>query len=177
MSYNFNEVVLVTEKDEEVGTMEKMEAHEKGLLHRAFSIFVFNEQHQLLLHQRAAHKYHSGGLWTNTCCSHPAAGETLEEATHRRLQEEMGFDCPLQPAFFFTYQAKLDHGLTEHELDHVFIGTYNDAPKLNPEEVMAYKYISIDELQKDMEEHPEKYTEWFKICFTPAWEFYQKNYM
>ncbi|MEM7511533.1 MAG: isopentenyl-diphosphate Delta-isomerase [Bacteroidota bacterium] len=177
MSYNFNEVVLVTEQDEEVGTMEKMEAHEKGLLHRAFSIFVFNDQHQLLLHQRAAHKYHSGGLWTNTCCSHPAAGEPLEEATHRRLQEEMGFDCPLQPAFFFTYQAKLDHGLTEHELDHVFIGTYNEAPKLNPEEVMAYKYVSIDELQNDMKEHPEKYTEWFKICFVPAWEFYQKNYM
>lgn len=177
MAYNFNQVVLVTEQDEEVGTMEKMEAHEKGLLHRAFSIFVFNDQHELLLQQRAAQKYHSGSLWTNTCCSHPAAGEPLLEAAHRRLQEEMGFDCPLQKAFFFTYKAQLDHGLTEHELDHVFIGTYNQPPILNPEEVMAYKYVSIETLMADMSASPERYTEWFKICFEPAKKFYQTQFM
>lgn len=159
------QVILVDEKDNEKGLMEKMEAHQKGLLHRAFSVFVFNSQNELLLQKRAINKYHSGGLWTNTCCSHPRKGESVEEAAHRRLKEEMGFDCDLKKAFEFIYKKKLDKGLTEHELDHVFIGHYNISPEINTQEVSEWKYISIKEIDNELTQRPEQYTEWFKICY------------
>ncbi len=158
-------VILVDEQDNALGLMEKMEAHEKGLLHRAFSVFILNDQKQILLQQRAHSKYHSGGLWTNTCCSHPRDGETNLEAAHRRLQEEMGFDCPVEKILDFVYRAELDHGLTEHEFDHVFIGTYNDDPVINPEEVASFKWMDLEELKDDIKNRPEIYTEWFKIIF------------
>lgn len=157
-------VILVDENDNQVGLMEKMEAHEKGLLHRAFSVFLFNAQGEMLLHQRALSKYHSGGLWTNACCSHPRDNETTIAAAHRRLEEEMGFDCEIEEVFHFVYKSKLDNDLTEHELDHVFIGQYEGEITPNPEEVESYKYISIPALSKDVKENPENYTEWFKIC-------------
>lgn len=158
-------VILVNEHDTELGLMEKMEVHEKGLLHRAFSIFVLNEKNQLLLQQRAFHKYHSGGLWTNTCCSHPRQGETNEQAAHRRLMEEMGFDCKLEHVLEFTYKAVLDKGMTEHEYDHVFVGHYNSNPNINPDEAQAFAWQNLGDITKDMEAHPKKYTEWFKIIF------------
>jgi isopentenyl-diphosphate delta-isomerase len=158
-------VILVDENDNKLGLMEKMEAHEKGVLHRAFSVFVFNDKGELLLQQRALDKYHSGGLWTNTCCSHPRDGESVEEAAHRRLQEEMGFDCKLEKKFHFIYKRELDKGLTEHELDHVFFGIYNDAPNINTDEVASYKFVDMHTLKTDMQNNPHLYTEWFKICF------------
>lgn len=158
-------VILVDQQDNEIGTMEKMEAHEKGLLHRAFSVFVFNDQGEMMLQQRALHKYHSGGLWTNTCCSHPRSGESVLEASHRRLQEEMGFDCELSKKFSFVYHAKLDNELTEHEYDHVVFGQFNDSPKINPDEVADWKFMSIEEVKADIQKQPKLYTEWFKIAF------------
>lgn len=157
-------VVLVDENDNELGVMEKMEAHEKGVLHRAFSVFTFNSSGELMLQRRALTKYHSGGLWTNTCCSHPREGESALDAAHRRLVEEMGFDCELNKAFDFIYKKELDKGLTEHELDHVFIGRFDGEPSINPEEVHEYKYMALDELQADISSNPDQYTEWFKIC-------------
>lgn len=158
-------VILVNEQDEPIGEMEKMEAHEKGLLHRAFSVFIFNEKNELLLQKRASSKYHSGGLWSNSCCSHPRKGETVVEAGTRRLIEEMGFSVPLEAVFSFIYKAELDNSLTEHELDHVLIGRYNDGPIINLDEVEDWKYIDLDSLSDDMKNHPEIYTEWFKIIF------------
>ncbi len=158
-------VVLVTENDEELGLMEKQQAHIAGLLHRAFSVFIFNSKGELLLQQRASDKYHSPALWTNTCCSHPRENETYLEAAHRRLQEEMGFDCELEPKFHFIYKAKLDENLFEHELDHVFTGQFDGKIQINPEEVSAYKWISMDELIADMDSNPGQYTVWFKIIF------------
>lgn len=159
------EVILVDDQDRPIGTMEKMEAHEKGLLHRAFSIFVFNSDDELLLHQRAFGKYHSGGLWTNTCCSHPRPGETVLEAGHRRLMEEMGMTCDLEERFSFVYRSELDKGLIEHELDHVIFGISDELPVLNPEEVAAYRYASLEEISEEMRDDPDLFTEWFKICF------------
>ena len=158
-------VVLVDQDDQKLGLMEKQQAHVAGLLHRAFSVFVFNSNGELMIQQRAASKYHSPTLWTNTCCSHPRDNETYEQAAHRRLKEEMGFDCDLEFKFSFIYKAHLDNNLTEHELDHVFIGTYNDEPKLNPEEVMAYRWFDLMDLKKDIEKNPQNYTAWFKIIF------------
>lgn len=158
-------VILVNEHDTKLGLMEKMEAHEKGLLHRAFSVFVLNNKNELLLQQRAFHKYHSGGLWTNTCCSHPRQGETNEQAAHRRLKEEMGFDCKLEHVLEFTYKAVLDKGMTEHEYDHVFVGHYNSNPHINPDEAQAFAWRNLGDINKDMEAQPEQYTEWFKIIF------------
>ncbi len=158
-------VILVDERDNKLGLMEKMEAHEKGLLHRAFSVFVVNSSGELMMQQRALHKYHSGGLWTNTCCSHPRDGETTEEAAHRRLQEEMGFDCEIRKMFHFIYKAELDLGMTEHELDHLYIGFYNGIPQLNKEEAADWKWMSIEEVEADLVERPQNYTEWFKIIF------------
>ena len=158
-------VILVNEQDEPIGQMEKMEAHEKGVLHRAFSAFIFNDKNELLLQKRASSKYHSGGLWSNSCCSHPRDGESAVQAGERRLTEEMGFTVPVEAVFSFIYKAELDHGLTEHELDHVLIGRYNDAPNINPEEVEDWKYVNLDELSADMKQYPENYTEWFKIVF------------
>lgn len=158
-------VILVNERDEQLGLMPKMEAHEKGLLHRAFSVFLFNPEGELLLQQRALGKYHSPGLWTNTCCSHQRHGETSLEAGKRRLMEEMGIDCELQEAFSFIYKASFENGLTEHELDHVLVGTFAGDPNPDPKEVEDFKWLSIDELKVDMERHPENYTAWFKIIF------------
>ncbi len=163
------QVILVNEKDEPIGLMNKMEAHKKALLHRAFSVFIFNDDNKLMLQQRAAEKYHSPLLWANTCCSHQRDGESNLDAGKRRLQEEMGFACTLQENFSFIYKAPFDNGLTEHELDHVMTGTYNDKPIINPEEVAAYKWMSLDDIRKDIEIQPEIYTEWFKIIFK---EFY-----
>lgn len=163
-------VVLVDENDVVQGTMEKMEAHEKGLLHRAFSVFIFNKKGEMLLQQRAFSKYHSGGLWTNACCSHPREGESYSDAAHRRLMEEMGFDCELDEAFHFIYKKELDKGLTEHELDHVFIGEYEGEIDFNKDEVNTYQYISKEALLEDLKVHPENYTEWFKICLNEVLE-------
>lgn len=163
------------EQDNQIGTEEKMEAHRKGKLHRAFSIFVFNNKNEMLLQQRAIKKYHSGGLWTNTCCSHPRPDEDISKAAHRRLGEEMGFDTELDEAFSFTYFADLDKGLKEHEYDHVFIGKYDGNINPNPDEVESFKWISMDVLKQDIEENPKEYTEWFKISILRVLEFYNKN--
>lgn len=158
-------VVLIDEQDTPLGLMEKQQAHVAGLLHRAFSVFVFNSKNELLLQQRAAEKYHSPSLWTNSCCSHPRENETYEEAAHRRLQEELGFDCEVEEKFHFIYKAKLGEQLYEHELDRVFVGYYEGEMNINPEEVKAVKWISMVDLIADMKEHPENYTAWFKIIF------------
>lgn len=164
MSEPMEHVILVNAADEPVGTMEKMEAHEKGVLHRAFSVFLFNVEGHLLLHQRALSKYHSGGLWTNTCCSHPRPGESVLDAAHRRLMEEMGMAADLSEAFSFLYRAELDHGMIEHELDHVVLGEAVAMPVPNPEEVEAYRFVELEALQDEVAAHPERFTEWFKIC-------------
>ncbi len=158
-------VILVNEKDEPVGTMEKLEAHQKGLLHRAFSVFVINDEGQMLLQQRAAGKYHSGGLWTNTCCSHQLPGEETSVAAHRRLEEEMGFDCPLEEIFSFTYRAELDNGLTENEFDHVLLGRYNGPVHPDAGEVQAYRYLSLNDIRSQLATAPQQYTHWFHIAF------------
>ncbi len=156
-------VVLVDVNDNQTGIMEKMKAHEEGLLHRAFSVLLFNENEELLLQKRALHKYHSGGLWTNTCCSHPRPGEAVKEAAERRLQEEMGISCRLTKLFDFLYKASFENGLTEHEIDHVFAGRFSGAPVLNKEEAIEWKYISIAALNTAIAEDPASYTPWFKI--------------
>ncbi|UWG96670.1 isopentenyl-diphosphate Delta-isomerase [Dehalobacter sp. DCM] len=157
-------VILVDEQDREVGIMEKMEAHRQGLRHRAFSIFVFNDKHELLIHKRAATKYHSEDLWTNTCCSHPRPGEDLMSAATRRLMEEMGFTCPLKEIFVFQYTVALDKEMTENEIDHVFIGEYNRDPVPNPDEVSDYQWIRLDQLADQVRKKPEEYTYWFAIA-------------
>jgi len=164
-------VILVDEADNVVGEMEKMEAHRKGVLHRAFSVFVLDSTNRLLLQRRALGKYHSPGLWTNTCCSHPRAGESVLQAAHRRLYEEMGFDCPLDSVFSFIYRAKFDNGLTEHELDHVLIGFSDEIPQLNFEEVHEYKSMSLTEVAEDIRANPEEYTVWFRIAFDKVVEY------
>jgi len=158
------EVILVNEQDHPVGTMEKMEAHRIGVLHRAFSVFIFNRQGEMMLQQRAFSKYHSPGLWTNACCSHPRDGETVIQAGIRRLHEEMGFTTPLEKIFDFIYKADVGKGLTEHELDHVLVGRFDDTPQLNPEEVADWKWISLEALQMKMIESPEEFTVWFRIA-------------
>ena len=157
------QVILVNEADEPVGLMEKMAAHEQGHLHRAFSVFIFNAHGETLLQQRAFSKYHSGGLWTNTCCSHPRPGESNLDAANRRLQEEMGISAGLEEQFWFIYRAELDKGLTEHELDHVFTGHFDGEPKPNPDEVAGWKWMSMEDFQADVEQNPDRYTAWFKI--------------
>ena len=158
-------VVLVDENDHEIGTMEKQAAHIEPHLHRAFSIFIFNTKGELLLQQRALSKYHSPGLWTNTCCSHPRDGETLAEATSRRLWEEMGMTCEMHEVYTFIYKAPVGQGLTEHEFDHVWIGQSDEEPNVNRDEVESWKYMSLNDLKEDLLLHPENYTEWFKITF------------
>ncbi|NVP17279.1 isopentenyl-diphosphate Delta-isomerase [Candidatus Gracilibacteria bacterium] len=154
-------IIIVDEFDNQIGVGEKMEVHEKALLHRAFSILVFNSKGELMLQQRDLSKYHSGGLWTNTCCSHPRENETLENAIHRRLQEEMGFDTELTKKTQFIYKAVLDKGLTEHEYLHVYKGFYDDEPKLNREEAMDYRWISTNDLKLDIQKNKQNYTAWF----------------
>lgn len=159
------EVILVTEKDEQIGTMPKMEAHEKAKLHRAFSVFIMNDKGETMLQQRAAQKYHSPLLWTNTCCSHQRVGETNIEAGRRRLQEEMGFKADLKELFSFIYKAPFDNGLTEHELDHVMMGYYHGVPKINPDEVADFKWMKPEDIKNDIAKNPHQYTIWFKIIF------------
>lgn len=158
-------VILVDEKDNALGTMEKMEAHEKGVLHRAFSVIILNNKGEMLLQQRALHKYHSGGLWTNACCSHPRPGETIVEAGRRRLSEEMGFQTDLEVKTHFIYKASFDNGLTEHELDYVLYGNYDSDPKINPEEVNAFMWMPINDLKISIANNPHLYTFWFRELF------------
>jgi len=169
------QVILVNEKDEPIGLMNKIEAHEKAVLHRAFSVFVLNDKNEVLLQQRAHHKYHSPLLWTNTCCSHQRAGETNIEAGKRRLDEEMGLTTDLKELFHFIYKAPFDNGLTEHELDHVMIGYSNDAPKINPEEVESWKWMKIEAIKDDMIKNPTIYTVWFKIIFDQFYHYLEKH--
>lgn len=163
--------MLVNEMDEETGTMEKMEAHRKALLHRAFSVFIFNSKGEMLLQKRALKKYHSGGLWTNACCSHPRPGEDTMQAAVRRLKEEMGFTTGIKKIFAFTYKTGFDNGLTEHEYDHVFSGIYENEIKPDENEVSEYCYKSMEEIKSLLQSHPSKFTEWFKIAF-PKMELY-----
>ncbi len=164
-------VVLVDEKDVQIGLMPKLEAHEKALLHRAFSVFILNDKNEIMLQQRAAGKYHSPLLWTNTCCSHQRENETNIEAGKRRLQEEMGFSVPLKELFSFIYKAPFDNGLTEHEFDHVMIGYYNEPPVVNSEEVESWKWMTIEAIKEDMQKHTQLYTEWFKIIFDKFYHY------
>ena len=159
------EVILVDELDNSIGTMEKIEAHEKALLHRAFSVFIFNNNGEMLLQQRAISKYHSGGLWTNSCCSHPKPNEITVDAAMRRLKEEMGFETNLVKVFDFIYKAPFSNGLTEHEFDHVYIGLYDGEINADPEEVANYAYISLDKIEQLLIHVPSNYTEWFKIAY------------
>lgn len=158
-------VILVDEHDQPTGTMEKMEAHRQGLLHRAFSVFVLNEHQEMLLQQRAPHKYHSGGLWTNACCSHPMPGELVDAAAHRRLGEELGIDCYLTPLFSFSYRTDFDNGLTEHEFDHVLLGHYSGPVTPDPEEVASYRYLSFPEIDQLLESMPAAFTSWFHLAY------------
>ncbi len=158
-------VILVEENDKVLGEMEKMEAHLNGLLHRAISVFIINSKGEWLIHQRAFNKYHSNGLWTNTCCSHPYPEETSVDAANRRLMQEMGMKAPLQEIFAFTYKEELDNQLTEHELDRVFIGLCDDKPEPNADEVSNWKYINFEELKTDVKNNPENYTVWFKKIY------------
>ena len=163
-------VILVNENDEKIGLMPKMEAHKKAILHRAFSVFVFNDKNELMLQQRAQDKYHSPGLWTNTCCSHQRDGESNIEAGIRRLQEEMGFETELKEVGSFIYKAPFDNGLTEHEYDHIMVGYYNQDPMVNPAEVASFKWMPLDDVKVDIACHPDLYTEWFKIIFDKFYE-------
>ena len=156
-------VILVDENDNEIGTEEKIQAHKDAKLHRAFSIYVYNPKGQLLLQKRAAKKYHCRSLWSNTCCGHPRKSETVEQAVHRRLKEEMGFECELTKKFQFIYKSPFKNGLTEHEFLHVFTGTYNEDPKINPEEADDFRWINMDELKQDIQNNPENYTPWFRM--------------
>jgi isopentenyl-diphosphate delta-isomerase len=170
------QVILVDTNDSEVGVMEKMEAHKQALLHRAFSVFLFNKQGKMLLQQRAFSKYHSPGLWTNTCCSHPRPGETLDHAVTRRLQEEMGIEATVTKAFDFIYKAALPNELSEHEFDHVYIGQYDGEVMPNPLEVGNFVYQSIEEVKSNLESHPDKYTVWFQIAFPKVAQWYEINF-
>jgi isopentenyl-diphosphate delta-isomerase len=159
-----NDVIVVNEKDEWMGTMEKMEAHINGTLHRAFSVFILNDSAELLLQQRAAGKYHSAGLWSNTCCSHPMPAESTLAAAHRRLKEEMGFDCELKPLFKLRYKAVVGD-LIENEYDHIYIGKYNGPVTMNTEEVQNFKFLSLDLLEQELTAHPSNYTAWLLLAF------------
>ncbi len=168
-------VVLVDLNDQPIGTMGKMEAHEKALLHRAFSIFVMNSKKELLIQQRAFGKYHSPGLWTNTCCSHQREGESNLDAGNRRLMEEMGMAVPMEELFTFIYKASFDNGLTEHELDHVMVGFSDEDPKINIDEVAAFKWMHINAVKEDLENNPNDYTVWFAIIFNRFYQHIQKK--
>lgn len=163
-----DQVILVDSNDTEIGVGGKMQVHREGQLHRAFSVFLFNSRNELLLHQRAKEKYHSAGLWTNTCCSHPRPGEAIEDAAKRRLGEEMGINAELTKLFHFTYRAELEDGLTEHEFDHVFIGRFDGIPIPDPAEVADWKYLDIPAIERELETDPHRYTSWFRICFGEA---------
>ena len=165
-------VILVDEQDNELGLMEKMQAHKEGKLHRALSIFIFNSKKQLLLQKRASNKYHSANLWTNTCCSHPRKNETVTAAANRRLQEEMGMDCELTELFQFSYRHEFENGLIENEYDHVLMGISDELPMPNPVEVGGFRYIDPDVLILELFEQPDQYTAWFKLCLEQVLEIY-----
>ena len=167
-------LILVDENDKQMGTMGKMEVHRKGLLHRAFSVFIINEKNELLLQQRALSKYHSPSLWTNTCCSHQHEGETSTQAAKRRLNQEMGIKTSLEFLFSFIYKAEFENGLIEHEYDHVFIGRSNQNPKVDKSEVESWKWVSLDLILKDIEINQDKYTVWFKIIFKRFYNYIKK---
>jgi isopentenyl-diphosphate Delta-isomerase len=168
-------VILVDINDKPIGFMNKMEAHEKAVLHRAFSVFILNSKNEIMLQQRASHKYHSPLLWTNTCCSHQREGETNIQAGKRRLFEEMGFEVQLTELFHFIYKAPFDNGLTEHELDHVMIGRFENEPNINPEEVASWKWMDIDAIKQDMVVNPSIYTVWFKIIFDKFYHYLESH--
>lgn len=170
------QVILVDEKDNPVGVAEKLEAHQQGLLHRAFSIFIFNSKGEMLLQQRALHKYHSGGLWTNACCSHPDPCEETVAAAQRRLKEEMGFEVLVEKVFDLIYKTEVDNGLTEHEFDHVFAGEYNNPVDFNKNEVMDVCYKGMPEIRDSLRTHPEKYTPWFHLAFPGIEEWWSRRY-
>lgn len=165
------DIILVNEKDEPTGTSGKLEAHQQALLHRAFSVFIFNKQGEMLLQKRATEKYHSGGLWTNACCSHPRPGESLPEAAEKRLQEEMGFSVSLKKAFDFIYRVSFDNGLTEYEFDHVYIGYHNGKVYPDPAEVSDHYFNDMEDIGKAIKLHPHHFTEWFKIAFPKVEEY------
>lgn len=156
------EVILIDKNNRKIGTEEKIKAHKEGKLHRAFSIFIFNSKGELLIQKRARSKYHSGRLWSNTCDGHPRPNETYSKATHRRLKEEMGFDCDLRKLFYFYYKERLNNGLIENEYDCIFVGKFDGKPNPSPKEIMDYKWISLNNLKKDVKRNPKKYTTWFK---------------
>lgn len=170
------QVILVDEQDSPCGVMEKMQAHEEARLHRAFSVFIFDHEGKMLLQQRAFTKYHSGGLWTNACCSHPRPDEATHAAASRRLREELGFETPIQKIFDFTYKAAFDNGLTEYEFDHVFVGLYHSTMQLNPDEVSNTVYLSMEEISRALHNTPEQYTAWFHIAFPKVAHWYQSNF-
>ena len=167
-------VILVDKNDNQVGLMPKLEAHEKGVLHRAFSIFIFNSKYELLLQKRASSKYHSGGLWTNTCCSHPREGEDTLDAANRRLDEEMGIKVSLRKVYDFIYKAELDNQLTEHEFDHVFYGVFDKDPILNKDEAEDFKWVDMETLNNDIIKNEDNYTVWFKIAFEYFYNYLKK---
>lgn len=166
---------MVNEQDEQLGEMEKLKAHETAALHRAFSVFIFSHSGEMLLQQRAASKYHSAGLWTNACCSHPRPGEETIAAASRRLNEELGFETELHKIFDFTYKANFSNGLTEHEFDHVYVGRYNGTIKPDVKEVSNYTYKSVPEIESNLQLHPQKYTAWFHIAFPKIKEWWKKE--
>lgn len=165
------EVILVNESDEVIGVAEKLATHACAALHRAFSIFIFSSAGQLLLQKRTTSKYHSKGLWSNTCCGHPRPQESIEAASRRRLFEEMGFECEIRKVFSFTYYAELDNGLFEHEYDHVFIGQFDGSPNPNSEEVDDWKWVNLATLKLDMQTSPKDFTYWFKLCLDPLLDY------
>ncbi len=167
-------VILVDKNDKQVGLMPKLEAHKKGVLHRAFSIFIFNSKYELLLQKRASSKYHSGGLWTNTCCSHPREGEDILDSANRRLDEEMGIKTSLRKVYDFIYKAELDNQLTEHEFDHVFYGVFDNDPILNKNEAEDFKWVDMETLNNDIIKNEDNYTVWFKIAFEYFYNYLKK---
>lgn len=170
------QVILVNKSDEPVGVMDKMEAHEKGLLHRAFSVFIFDTKGRMLLQQRAGEKYHGAFLWTNACCSHPYPGEKVEAAAQRRLKEELGFDTGIHEIFSFTYHAAVENGLTEHEYDHVFAGIYEGPVEANKTEVAAFRYQEMSEIKSGIQNQPQLFTVWFKIVFPRIEEWWHRHF-
>jgi len=168
-------LIRVDTNDMPLGVVEKMAAHREGILHRAFSVFIFNSEGKWLLQQRAVGKYHSAGLWTNSCCGHPQEGDETGEAARNRLNYEMGLDCDLRNIFNFTYRASLENGLVEHEFDHVFIGFSDELPRVNPEEVSGWRMVSIEDLREEIEAGESRFTEWFKMVYERVYKYYQLN--
>jgi isopentenyl-diphosphate delta-isomerase len=175
MLYPEPQVILVNHHDQAIGAAGKAHAHAVGLLHRAFSVFIFDDNGALMLQQRATDKYHSAALWTNTCCSHPAPAEPTLQAAHRRLYEEMGFDCPLYPLLEFSYQVRFDDGVWEHEYDHVFIGNYNQSPNINTQEVHTWQWATQAQITADLHQNPDKYTHWFALIINKVWDKMAEN--